>query len=165
MLSLGRLALIVPTVAALGKPEKRRQALLLLGASMLTDVLDGALARWRGEETRLGEVLDPIADKLLLNASAVMLARRGVLPWWVTGLWLTRDIGIISGGVLLYHRTSHITRAQPTGKAATLCLTIALLLYLADGPRSGKPALYVALGMASLSVWQYGRHFARHMQR
>lgn len=164
MLSLGRLVLIVPTVAALGKSDKQRQAFVLLGASMFTDVLDGAVARWRGEETRLGEVLDPIADKLLLDASAVMLSWRGVLPWWLTVLLLARDIGIVSGGLLLYHRTSHIIRAQPAGKAATVCLTSALLLYTADGPRSGKPVFYVALALAALSVWQYGRRFIALMK-
>jgi cardiolipin synthase len=67
-------------------------ALLLLLAAALTDALDGLLARWLNQKTELGTFLDPVADKLLLSSSFIVLALRGQLSWWLTILVLARDV-------------------------------------------------------------------------
>jgi CDP-diacylglycerol--glycerol-3-phosphate 3-phosphatidyltransferase len=61
-------------------------------------------------------------------------------------------------------RQRKITTAKSAGKLTTVGLTIAALLYLADGPRSGKPALYLTLIPFSISFVQYGRQFLRMMR-
>jgi CDP-diacylglycerol--glycerol-3-phosphate 3-phosphatidyltransferase len=61
-------------------------------------------------------------------------------------------------------RREHITTAASSGKLTTALLTAAALLYVADGPRSGRPALFVAMIPFSLSFFQYGRRFLRLIQ-
>jgi CDP-diacylglycerol--glycerol-3-phosphate 3-phosphatidyltransferase len=158
------LLLLPITLFYLRKPERRREALACLALTMFTDAVDGPLARWRGEVSHLGELLDPIADKLVINATAVVLSQTRGFPWWVTGLLIFRDTGIVLAGLTLIRRRAHITTAQATGKATTVALTAAMLLYTADGPRSGKPALLLAAVPFALSFVQYGVRFIRLMR-
>lgn len=163
LLTFGRLLLVVPTLAFLRRPERRREALVCLALAMLTDAVDGPIARSRGEVSRLGELLDPVADKLLIDGAAVILSQTRGFPWWVTGLLIFRDLGILAAAVLLIRRRAHITTAASAGKLTTAMLALAALLYLADGPRSGRPALYAAMVPFSLSFLQYGRRFMQAM--
>ncbi len=163
LLSFVRLLMLVPTLTYLRQPDKRWQALACMNLAMLTDALDGPLARHRGEESQLGKILDPIADKLLIDGAALTLSQTRNFPWWMTGLLLFRDAGILLSALLVYRRRARITPPQLAGKAATVALTAALVLYTADGSRSGRPVLYVALVPFVLSFLQYGHQFIRLM--
>lgn len=163
LLTFLRLLLLPVTIFYLRRPERRREALLCMATAMLTDAIDGPIARRRGEVSRLGKLLDPIADKLVLDTTAVTLSQTRGFPWWITGLLLFRDIGILLAALLIYRRQSHIMTAETAGKATTALLTVAALLYTADGPRSGKPAVYLALVPFTFSFWQYGRSFVELM--
>jgi CDP-diacylglycerol--glycerol-3-phosphate 3-phosphatidyltransferase len=165
LLTIGRLLLVAPTLMLLRRPERRREALACLALAMLTDAVDGPIARARGEVSRLGEIVDPIADKLLIDGSAIILSQTRGFPWWVTGLLLFRDLGILASAILLIKRRGHITTAASAGKLSTALLALAALLYLADGPRSGKPALYVAMVPFGLSFFQYGRRAIEMLRR
>jgi cardiolipin synthase (CMP-forming) len=101
LISTLRIALVVPVVWAL-VTEQFELALLLFAVAGISDGLDGFLAKHFQWESRLGSILDPIADKLLLVASFATLAWLGLLPLWLLWLVLARDILIISGG-LAYH--------------------------------------------------------------
>ena len=164
LLTLSRLLLVAPTLANLSRPERRRAALVYLALAMATDAIDGPIARARGETSRLGELLDPIADKLLIDGAAIILSRTRGFPWWATGLLLFRDLGILGAAVLVIRRRAQITTAASSGKLTTALLALAALLYLADGPRSGRPALYLALVPFGLSFVQYGRRFLKAMR-
>lgn len=164
LLTVSRLLLVGPTLALLRRPERRRAALVCLALAVITDAVDGPIARARGEVSRLGELLDPIADKLLLDGTAVILSQTRGFPWWVTGLLLFRDLGILAAAILVIRRRSTVTTAASAGKLTTALLALAALLYLADGPRTGRPALYLALVPFSLSFVQYGRRFLRVMR-
>jgi CDP-diacylglycerol--glycerol-3-phosphate 3-phosphatidyltransferase len=161
LLSIARLALLPPTLRFLEHPGKQWHALGCLGVAMLTDALDGSLARQRGEVSYLGKILDPIADKLVIDMVAVKLSQTHHFPRWMTRLLLLRDAFIVLLGGYLYRRRAHIAVSQSAGKATTVAMTMTLLLYIADGPRSGKPALYAALVPFALSFGQYGRAFLR----
>lgn len=63
-------------------------------AAIITDKLDGDIARARGLITNFGKIADPIADKLLIGAGLILLSWAGELPWWVTIVILVREIGI-----------------------------------------------------------------------
>jgi CDP-diacylglycerol--glycerol-3-phosphate 3-phosphatidyltransferase len=163
LLTFSRLLLVAPTLANLRRPERRRVALSLIALAMFTDAIDGPIARSRGEVSRLGELLDPIADKLLIDGSAIILSQTRGFPWWVTGLLLFRDLGILLAAVVVIRRRARVTTAASAGKLTTALLTLAAVLYIADGPRSGRPALYVALVPFTLSFVQYGRRFFRQL--
>ena len=80
-LTLVRLLLLPPTIVYLRRPDGRLPALLCMGTALLTDAIDGPLARYRGEVSPLGKVLDPIADKLMLNITMLTLVRTRAFPW------------------------------------------------------------------------------------
>lgn len=161
LLTISRLLLAPVTLYLLSKPERQRAALICLAFTMLTDAIDGPIARARGEVSRLGELLDPVADKLLVDGTAIMLSQTRGFPWWATALLLFRDIGILAAAIVVFRRREQITTAASSGKLTTALLTAAALLYVADGPRSGRPALFVAMIPFSLSFFQYGRRFLR----
>lgn len=164
LLTFARLLLVAPTLAFLRRPERRREALACLAVAMFTDAVDGPIARSRGEVSRLGELLDPVADKLLIDGAAIILSQTRGFPWWVTGLLLFRDLGILITAVVVIRRRATITTAASSGKLTTALLTLAALLYLADGPRSGRLALYAAMLPFGLSFFQYGRRALRMLR-
>lgn len=161
LLTIARLLLLPATLRATLRPEHRWRAIGLLGAAMLTDAVDGTLARRRQEISPLGTLLDPLADKLMINGTALALTHSRGFPWWAVALLLGRDAAILLGGALIYRRRSVIAVAQPAGKATTLALTVAMLLYIADGERSGKPALLVALIPFGASIIVYAKQLFR----
>jgi cardiolipin synthase len=77
-------------------------AFLLLWIAGLSDALDGRLARMLKQHTRLGQYLDPIADKALLSTMFLVLTHVGVIPRYVTVLVFSRDMGILLISTLLF---------------------------------------------------------------
>lgn len=164
LLTMFRLALAIPTLALLSRPKRRRAALICFALAMLTDAVDGPIARSRNEVSRLGKLLDPIADKLLIDGTAVILSRTRGFPWWATVLLLIRDLGILAAAAVVLRRRAHITTAASAGKLTTALLTASVLLYVADGPRSGRLVLYLAFAPFTVSLFQYGRRFLALMR-
>ena len=159
LLTLARLLMLPAAIYHMRQPDGRWRALAVFSLAMATDVIDGPLARMRHEVSPLGQVLDPIADKLMTNTTAVALSRTRGFPWWATGLLLARDLAILLGSLFVYRRHAKINVAHPSGKATTFGIAAAMLLYLADGPRSGRPALYLALLPFGWSMVVYGKQF------
>jgi CDP-diacylglycerol--glycerol-3-phosphate 3-phosphatidyltransferase len=164
LLTVARLLMLPAALRAMRQPEGRWRALSTLGIAMLTDVLDGPIARRRNEVSPLGQILDPIADKLMIDATAVTLSYTRGFPWWATGALLFRDAGILLGSLLVLRRRAKISLAHPAGKLTTAALTGAMLLYIADGPRSGRPALYAALLPFASSLVVYISRFWQLMR-
>lgn len=159
LLTLGRLGLLPLTLAYLRQPKKQRQAFLCLGLAMLTDLVDGSLARHMGQVSRLGEILDPLADKVVLNSVCIVMCQTQQFPCWMTLMLLLRDGGILLSAFLLYQRRAYVATSLKMGRITTTTLTAALFLYLLDGPRSGKPVLYLTLLPFFLSIWQYSQRY------
>src|SRR5467141_2666152 len=78
-----------------------RWALLVLVIAGLSDGIDGLLARSLNQKTALGAYLDPIADKLLLSSSFVVLAFNGKIRWWLATLVLSRDVLLLTSAAVL----------------------------------------------------------------
>ena len=76
-------------------------ALAVLVAAAASDLLDGLLARTLHQRTALGAYLDPIADKLLLSSSFLVLALKAKVAWWLTILVLSRDVIILATSVVI----------------------------------------------------------------
>lgn len=91
LLSLVRL-LGVPVFLWAIFTEQDVLALVVLGFSGLTDYLDGKIARTMGLESRLGELLDPIADRLYITTTIVGLAWREIIPWWLVAILIAREV-------------------------------------------------------------------------
>jgi len=148
-LTLLRFLLVVPVVACLrgGSP---RAALAVFGLAALTDGLDGYLARRLGAVTRLGRLLDPLADKCLLSGAYLALGLAGAAPWWLVGLILGRDLGILMGAGLVYTVTRR--RSFPPsvwGKISTLVQIVTAVTLMG---RQAFPAM-VPAALAAVIVW------------
>jgi cardiolipin synthase len=93
--------LLVPVFAHLLISGEIRLALAVFTACGLSDLLDGLLARWLHQRTLVGFYLDPIADKLLMATSFIVLAYVKILPEWLTVLVISRDLFILVGSVVI----------------------------------------------------------------
>jgi cardiolipin synthase (CMP-forming) len=105
-------------------------ALVLVMVAGWTDYFDGKIARRWNLISRVGQLLDPAADRLYILATLLGLAIRGVVPWWLVGVLLGREVFI--AGLLPFLKSRGYT-ALPVhflGKAATFCLLYAFPLLL-----------------------------------
>src|SRR5215475_6379038 len=103
----------------------------LLIASGASDWLDGKIARALNQQSRLGQLLDPAADRLYIVATVVALAVRAIIPWWLVAVLAAREVLMAAVLWLLRRRGWAALQVSFVGKAATLCLLYAFpLLFL-----------------------------------
>jgi len=123
--------LLVPAFAHLLISGRIRFALVVFAACGISDALDGLLARWLKQRTLVGFYLDPIADKLLMATSFIVLAYVKILPDWLTVLVISRDIFILAGGSLILLLGTGKIRATSLSKANTAVQIVTVLYFLA----------------------------------
>ncbi|WP_025735471.1 CDP-diacylglycerol--glycerol-3-phosphate 3-phosphatidyltransferase [Mycobacterium genavense] len=103
-------------------------AFVVFAVACITDRLDGLLARNYGMATEFGAFVDPIADKLLIGSALVGLSMLGDLPWWVTVLILTREIGVTVLRLAVIRRG--VIPASWGGKIKTFVQAVAIGLFV-----------------------------------
>ncbi|MGI6239692.1 MAG: CDP-alcohol phosphatidyltransferase family protein [Christensenellales bacterium] len=118
-------------------PDQRVYAFGVYAAAMLTDALDGWLARALNSVSKFGMLMDPLADKLMTLSAIVCLTISGLLPYPVLLLVAVREIAMIVGGFLAA-RTGIVISADISGKLATLLFTLSIALMM---PWHGNAAL------------------------
>jgi cardiolipin synthase (CMP-forming) len=125
----------------------------ILGLAGITDWLDGKLARMLNQQSRLGEILDPAADRLYIAATIIALAVRGIIPWWLFAAIAGRELIVGVALLVLQRRTVYgALQVSFVGKAATLCLMYAFpLLFL--GAHSGTAAEVVRVLGWAFAIW------------
>ena len=119
----------------------RITAFVIFAVAVVTDRLDGALARTYGMITEFGKLADPIADKMLIGAALIGLSMLGDLPWWVTTVILAREIGVTVLRFAVLHRG--VIPASRGGKLKTLVQAIAIGLFIL--PLQGWPAIWTTV--------------------
>ncbi len=103
----------------------------LLIASSASDWLDGKIARALNQQSRLGQLLDPAADRLYIVATIVALAVRGIIPWWLVSILAARELLMAADLAILRRHGWGALQVSFVGKTATLCLLYAFpLLFL-----------------------------------
>ena len=133
IISIGRILLLVPLFIFLRKgPEGNGNfwALVVMGAALFTDILDGLIARWFHAESDWGRVLDPLADKTWLGCLGLFLAmpwRQHPLAWEFLALMLLRDFTIIVGSYWAYRKTGIVMKSNMLGKFAMGLVAAALI--------------------------------------
>ena len=159
-LSLLRIALAPVVVASLRDDGDQAGAitLLVLGVAGATDVLDGIAARRLHQASRLGRILDPVADKVFIASVGAALWAWQAFPAWLLLLQVARDAAILAAGAFLLRRRQ-VMGASSAGKAATWAMSLTILAY-ALAP--GEPPLAAWLqgltaGLILLSAVGYGR--------
>ncbi len=143
-------------------------AAAIFGIASLTDWLDGYLARRRNQVTALGQVLDPLADKLLISATLISLVQLGLASAWMVGVIIGREIAVTGLRNLAYSRGLAMP-ASGLGKFKMASQVIAILLLILGWERVpallvlGQAALWVVLLAAVISAIDYYQGFQRAM--
>ena len=141
----------------------------LVGAAIfaiasITDWLDGYLARRRKQITPLGQVIDPLADKLLTSAAFISLVQMDLAPAWMVAVIIGREFAVTALRSLFYSRGVSIP-ASPLGKIKMVAQVVAILaLILGDRHLGaflviGHAALWVVVATAMWSAFDYFRRF------
>ncbi len=122
----------IPVFLILLVDERYTEALIVFILAGITDSLDGLLARWLDARTTLGAFIDPLADKLLLVSSFIILAFLGDIPRWLAVLVIMRDVIILIGYSVLFFVTGHAIEVRPTliGKASTFFQLLTVIMAL-----------------------------------
>ena len=166
VLSLVRIFLVPVLVVFLivvPRPYNLSAAVVFL-AAVLTDWLDGRIARSTRQVTTLGKLLDPMADKLLISASLISLVQVGRVPAWMVVLIVGRDLAI-TGLRGIAASQNVIIQASDFGKATMIAEVIAVALLILNWPPIsiplGQAALVVAILLSLVSGAVYFQKFWR----
>lgn len=167
IISVLRLIAVIPVVYLLLAREFG-WALALFAAAGLSDGLDGFLAKHYGWQSRLGGILDPLADKVLIVSCFLVLGAMGLIPLWLVLASVFRDLVIVSGALLYNFRVEEVD-AAPTwiSKLNTvLQILLVVLVIMGAGPIGVPDGLIEVLVWACLVtvvvsgvnyVWVWGR--------
>jgi cardiolipin synthase len=119
---------------------------IIFTATIITDALDGFVARRRKQATPLGAFLDPLADKLLMLSSFLTAVYLQIIPLWVFVVILSRDLLIVLGWVIGYFITNS-TEIQPRflGKLTTVMQMLTIWVILLGAPVDGLRRLLIAM--------------------
>lgn len=174
-LTVARILVIIPTAWVLAR-EQYGLALVLLALAGLSDALDGYLAKRFDWSTRLGAILDPIADKGLLTTTYVTLAWLGHIPLWLVVAVLTRDVIIVVGATAYHLLIGHFEMSPTFISKVNTFLQIAFGVLVVASLTWGDFAapliswlIYLVLASTVLSgfdyVWTWGRRAWRARDR
>lgn len=155
--------LLAPPLAWLILAGHHAEALWLAAFAGLSDAVDGLLAKRYGWTSRLGGLLDPIADKLMLLACFAALGIGDELPAWLVWLVVGRD-ALIVAGALAYHRLVGALQAAPSSlsKVTTVFQIVLVLLVLFDGLHAVSLPDWVlggAIGLVAALTLASGLHY------
>ncbi|MCF6768637.1 CDP-alcohol phosphatidyltransferase family protein [Corynebacterium sp. MC-04] len=131
ILSIVRICLVPIYAWFLIGPGEYGWALAIVAISSFTDWLDGKIARIWGLTTRIGQYLDPAADRLFILVTPICFAIAGLLSWWWVAVLFARDL-ILFPTMLIYRNRGIRPKVMYLGKAATFALMWAFPLYLAS---------------------------------
>jgi cardiolipin synthase len=151
-LSVLRLAGVPLFLWLLLGPHEDGWAVVVLAVGGFTDWLDGKLARWLDQSSRLGALLDPAVDRLYILSTLLAFGIREVVPWWVIAVLVGRDV-VLAATLPVWRRYGHTApEVHYLGKAATFNLLYAFpILLLAQGEST---AAHIArpIGVA-FAIW------------
>ncbi|MEM7042633.1 MAG: CDP-alcohol phosphatidyltransferase family protein [Pseudomonadota bacterium] len=161
LITLGRL-LMVPPLMWLIVSDNVWAAFWLFVAAGVSDALDGYIAKTFNQHTNVGAILDPLADKALLDGVYIALALSGHLPMWLAALVVARDVLIVLG-VILIRRRDPVFRVRPlkTGKANTFMQIVLAAMALgvwggvADVSHLMVPMIWMVAAMTLISGGSY----------
>ncbi|MFZ1731238.1 MAG: CDP-alcohol phosphatidyltransferase family protein [Bacteroidota bacterium] len=165
LISLLRMVLVIPLFFLFSSPKTNQLAIAgLCFFAWMTDLADGWIARQFGGETKLGRIIDPLADKVYIIIFVLLLTTSGMLPLWYTLVVIARDVIIFSGGMYLRKKTGQLVQSNMLGKATVVSIGFTLLAALfSDG---GTDVLFtslmiVSLGLIFVSLYVYGERFMK----
>ncbi|MBT5576592.1 MAG: CDP-alcohol phosphatidyltransferase family protein [Microbacteriaceae bacterium] len=153
--------LAIPVFLWLVINDRLLVAFILLVAAVLTDFVDGMIARRMNEITKLGQFLDPFADRLFIAATVIALAIQDVVPWWFVVAVMLRDALLGIGGLVMSRHGAGTLPVKWWGKVATFAMLFVLPLFLLGAvfPEVGvvtNPIAWVLAVVTVIIYWLVG---------
>ncbi|MEQ2129902.1 CDP-diacylglycerol--glycerol-3-phosphate 3-phosphatidyltransferase [Caldanaerobacter subterraneus KAk] len=139
-------------------PEGNVYAAIIFILSGITDVLDGYIARHFNQVTKLGTLLDPLADKLMVLTVLTSLWLKGFIPFFIIEVLAVKELAMIVGAAFLYRKQKIAIPANAYGKAATFLLYVAIIFSLFRWPYN-LFLMILALGLAVIAFFVYAFEF------
>lgn len=171
-ITLLRILLIPIFILLLISPDqiKALAAAIVFGLAALTDWFDGYIARRSGQITKLGILLDPIADKLLIAAALILLVDMDRIPSWIAIVIIGRELGVTGLRAIALSR-GNVIPAETAGKMKMFAQILAIILLLIDGKYLGLDlffigtvTLWIAMILSLLSGIRYFISFWRQIE-
>ncbi|MFC4333992.1 CDP-alcohol phosphatidyltransferase family protein [Salininema proteolyticum] len=166
LVTLLRFALVLPITALILSGGHAVETALLTAVFGATDWVDGWLARRLGQVSRVGEALDPIADRVGIVCIAVALAAAGTVPWWSIAVFPAVDL--VVAGVFAFRRREHELDVSRIGKLRTGIAMVGIVVAIlgeAPGMESALTVGQVAIAAAALLHIVAGAGYLRHLLR
>lgn len=162
ILSIFRL-LLVPVFAVVffqPWPNAHTWAALVYLVAFLTDIADGWIARHFNQITRLGRILDPMADKLMTFTVIICITVDEVIPLWAVIVFFCKELTMAIGGYIMYHKLGDVIPSNWLGKLSTgvfflVCVGLVLFPGLPRPCRVGLIGFALALTLAALCGYIY----------
>ena len=167
ILSITRLCAVPVVLAAYfsGAPNAHLWAALVYAAASFTDILDGMLARRLGQITRLGRLLDPLADKLMGAAVIVCVAVSYPFLWWAAGVFFLKEALMGIGTIVQYKKIDDVPPSEFFGKFAAAFFFVNCLAILVLQDLIPEIVMIVTMGVSmALSVVALGRYLVRFLR-
>ena len=155
-LTLVRLVAVIPVMAALYVqfPGNRAVATVVYALAILTDYLDGILARRSGKVTAFGKLMDSVADKALISTMFFALVAEGSMPAWMAAVMVVREFAV-TGLRMVALEGEEVIAANRWGKAKMVAQSAAVFILLVGYFQVGYWAMLVATVLTLLSGWSY----------
>jgi len=153
-LSLLRIILVFPIVYLLGN-EFNLIAFFVSLVAISTDYFDGYFARKLHQESELGKILDPLADKILIAAIILTLFFKGEFPLWLAAIIIGRDLLILTGGLLLSAKIKNVTPSNIYGKITMFILCITVSVFILDIEFLKNIFIFLSILFIAISLISY----------
>jgi len=165
IMSMSRVLLVIPMVFLMQDARNNQHWILIIGvAAYVSDLLDGWLARHLGDESKLGRIIDPLADKVFITITVIMMIVVGLIPLWFAIIVVMRDILIFLGGMHLRKASGVLVQSNTLGKIAVVSVVIVLVTALFSIDRDSTAlllAMIISLGLLTASLYSYGERYVR----
>ncbi len=146
---------LIPLIFYYLTEQNLLMAAVLGGWAMVSDILDGILARKLKESSELGKILDPLTDKIAIGAFAIYVVLQADFPLWAAALVIGRDVLIILLGIAFSRKTREIPTSNFLGKITALSWGILLVVYVVRWEGGKIPFLVLSLILLGASVVSY----------
>ena len=155
-LTLVRLVAVVPVLAALYLqfPGNRAVATVVYVLAILTDYLDGILARRSGKVTAFGKLMDSVADKALISTMFFALVAEGSMAAWMAAVMVVREFAV-TGLRMVALEAEEVIAANRWGKAKMVTQSVAVFILLIGYFQVGYWVMLLATVLTLLSGWSY----------
>ena len=148
--------LLLPFILASIRKDDLAVSLGLIAAAVLSDFLDGYLARRLNQISKLGKILDPVVDKVSIDALLITLVYSRGLPVWIPVAVIGRDLVTLFAGLFVMGNARTILSSDLSGKVATTLLWGMIVVHVLNIGSLKRPFILISLLCACISLIRYG---------